>query len=446
MCCSWPLPIEAVQRAGPARVDEGARMKTRSRRLLVAGIAGATAAGVALAAAPLATADEAARHHGNHRSVIFVNGDGMSAAHREAARLNLKGRFGQLEMNKLPAAGFEATTPDDPSTVITDSAAAATAWATGKKTYNGAISVDPSGKALTYLGAEAKKAGKATGLVTTAQVTDASPAAFFSSTAQRSLQSEIARQYLDVSKPDVILGGGEDWWYPAGNPGKFQDNPAKDPTEQSKGPAGDLVAKAKSKGYQYVSSAEQLAKAKSGKLLGLFSNEEMFEQRPEGEGDLYEPKPTLQAMTEKALSTVSKNKKGFFLFVEEEGVDEFSHENNGEKMLKAMAALDQTVGMLRKYVAKHPDTLLVVTGDHDCGGLTVEDTGTTDESGDGISAEDGPFTVAGSKYQFNLDWTTSGHTGVPTPVTAAGYGASGLVGSYQNTHVHTVLRNVLLGR
>ena len=172
----------------------------------------------------------------------------------------------------------------------------------------------------------------------------------------------------------------------------------------------------------------------------------MFEQRPEGQGDVYAPQPTLETMTGKALNTLSKSKKGFFLFVEEEGVDEFSHENNGEKTLKAMAALDRTVGMLRKYVAKHPNTLLVVTGDHDCGGPTVEDTGTTDESGDGISAEDGPFTVAGSKYEFNLDWTTSGHTSAPTPVTAVGPGSSDLTGVYQNTRVHSVLKRVLLGK
>jgi alkaline phosphatase len=422
-------------------------MKTRSQRLMLTGLAGATALGVVLAAAPLATAAEATKSHpAANRSVIFVNGDGMSAAHREAARLALKGRFGQLEMNKLAVSGLEATTPNDPSTVITDSAAAATAWATGKKTYNGAISVDPAGKALPYLGREAKKAGKATGLVTTAQVTDASPAAFFSSTPQRSEQSEIARQYLEVSKPDVILGGGEDWWYPAGDPGRFADNPPKDTTEQSKSTKGDLIEEARTKGYTYVSSARQLQQAKGKKLLGLFSNEEMFEQRPEGEGDVYAPDPTLETMTSKALHTLSKNKKGFFLFVEEEGVDEFSHENNGEKMLKSMAALDSTVGMLRKYVAKHPNTLLVVTGDHDCGGLTVEDTGTTDESGDGISAEDGPFAVAGSSYKFDLDWTTSGHTGVPTPVTATGPGSAALTGLYQNTKVHTVLQQVLLGR
>lgn len=146
------------------------------------------------------------------KNVIFINGDGMGASMREAARLNLSGLEGQLAMDRLAASGQLTTTPHDPKAVVTDSAAAATAWATGEKTYNGAISVDVDGNPLATLGQQAKAAYKATGLVTTAQVTDASPAAFFANTADRGQQDEIARQYLDVSKPDVILGGGEDWW------------------------------------------------------------------------------------------------------------------------------------------------------------------------------------------------------------------------------------------
>ncbi|MEV7992139.1 alkaline phosphatase [Streptomyces sp. NPDC086077] len=117
--------------------------------------------------------------------------------------------------------------PDDPKAVVTDSAAAASAWATGEKTYNGAISVDVDGNPLAALGRQAKAAGKATGLVTTAQVTDASPAAFLANTANRSAQDEIARQYIEVSKPDVILGGGEDWWLPAGSPGASRTSPPR---------------------------------------------------------------------------------------------------------------------------------------------------------------------------------------------------------------------------
>ncbi|MFB9234913.1 alkaline phosphatase [Plantactinospora siamensis] len=418
-------------------------MTSRTVRWLLAPVlAGAVAATGMTLLNPLQSADAGAAK-GKARNVIFINGDGMSAAHREAARLYLAGLDGQLNMDKLPVSGQLITTPHDPKSPITDSAAAATAWATGEKTYNGAISVDVDHNPLPTLGQQAKANGKATGLVTTAQVTDASPAAWFSNTENRSAQDEIARQYIEVSKPDVILGGGEDFWLPAGTAGAYPDHPAEDPSEASKGTKGNLIDKARQAGYKYVSTADQLQKAKGGKLLGLFSNEEMFQQRPEGQGDIYNPVVSLATMTTKALDTLSSNKKGFFLFVEEEGVDEFSHENNATRMLQSMGELEKAVVVARNYAATHKDTLVVITGDHDCGGLTVEDTGTSDESGDGISAEDGPFAIKGSNLQFNLDWTTSGHTGVDVPVTAYGPLADQFTGKHQNTYVHDVLAQIL---
>ncbi|GAB1640597.1 alkaline phosphatase [Krasilnikovia sp. MM14-A1259] len=408
-------------------------------------LAGAVAAAGMTLVNPLTAADAgpAAKRPVKARNVIFINGDGMSAAHREAARLYYAGLDGQLTMDKLPFSGQLSTSPHDPKTPITDSAAAATAWATGEKTYNGAISVDVDGNPLPTLGAQAKAHGKATGLVTTAQVTDASPAAFFSNTANRSAQDEIARQYIEVSKPDVILGGGEDWWLPADKPGAYADHPAEDPTEASKGTKGDLIAKAQHAGYQYVSTAGQLAAAKKGKLLGLFANEELFQQREEGKGDVYSPPVSLATMTSKALGTLAGHRQGFFLFVEEEGIDEFAHENNGTRVLQAMGELEKAVAVARNYAATHPDTLVVVTGDHDCGGLTVEDNGTSDESGDGISREDGPFPIKGSPLSFTMDWTTSGHTGVDVPVTAYGPLADRFSGKHPNTYVHDVLSTIL---
>ncbi|MFD3455310.1 alkaline phosphatase [Streptomyces sp. NPDC058691] len=380
------------------------------------------------------------------KNVIFINGDGMGAAMRQAARLHFTGLNGQLAMDKLPVSGQLTTEPDDPKAVVTDSAAAATAWATGEKTYNGAISVDVDGNPLATLGQQAKAAGKATGLVTTAQVTDASPAAFFSNTANRSAQDEIARQYIEVSKPDVILGGGEDWWLPAGNAGAFKDQPAEDPSEASKGTKGDLIKKAQKAGYSYVSSADQLSRAKGGKLLGLFANEEMFQQRPEGQGDVYSPVVGLSTMTSKALSTLDKSKKGFFLMVEEEGTDEFAHSNNATRTLQSMQELEKAVAVARAYVATHSDTLLVITGDHETGGLAVEESDAADESGTGISTEDGPFTIRGSEKSFYIDWTTSGHTGVDVPVTAAGPLSDRFTGKHANTYVYDVLRQALTRR
>ncbi|MDX3238000.1 alkaline phosphatase [Streptomyces sp. ME03-5709C] len=430
-------------------MSEGVR---KARRYAAPVAAAAAAAVVTMVVSPTlgasATAPQAAAKGKAPaaKNVIFINGDGMGAAARQAARLHLAGQYGQLAMDKLPSSGQLTTDPDDPKAVITDSAAAASAWATGEKTYNGAISVDVDGNPLATLGQQAKAAGKATGLVTTAQVTDASPAAFFSNTANRSAQDEIARQYIEVSKPDVILGGGEDWWLPAGAPGAFQDKPAEDPSEASKGTKGDLIKKAEKAGYTYVSSADQLDRAKGGKLLGLFANEEMFQQHPEGQGDVYNPVVGLSTMTSKALSTLDKNKKGFFLMVEEEGVDEFAHNNNGTRVLQSMQELEKTVAVARAYVATHPDTLLVVTGDHETGGLAVEEAVSTDESGDGISAEDGPFAIRGSDKSFYIDWTTSEHTGVDVPVTAAGPLADRFSGKHPNTYVHDVLSEALTGR
>ncbi|GAA4569163.1 alkaline phosphatase [Micromonospora coerulea] len=411
-----------------------------SRRLLAPVIAGAVAGAVAAAGLILPNRirqADAGPDESRARNVILINGDGMAAAQREAARLHLVGLDGQLTMDELPVSGQLTTSPNDPKTPVTDSAAAATAWATGERTYNGAISVDVDGNPLPTLGARAKAAGRATGLVTTAQVTDASPAAFFANTANRSAQDEIARQYLEVTRPDVILGGGEDWWLPAGVAGAYPDRPAEDRAEASRGTKGDLITEAKARGYQYVSTADQLQAAKGGRLLGLFANEELFQPRREGAGGRYDPPASLATMTAKALSALSTNSKGFFLLIEEEGIDGFAHVNDGAGMLQALGELDRAVAVARDYAATHPDTLVVVTGDHECGGLTIEDTGTADESGDG------PFPIKGSSLTFTLDWTTSGHTGVDVPVTAYGPLAERFTGKHPNTHVHDVLARIL---
>lgn len=377
------------------------------------------------------------------KNIIFINGDGMSAAQREAGRLSLAGLGGRLQMDQLAVSGNLTTDSRDPSAYVTDSAAGASAWATGQKTYNGAISVDVNRKALPVLGELARKAGKATGLVTTAQVTDASPAAFFAQTPDRTRQDEIARQYLQESKPDVILGGGEDWWYPAGSPGYYPDRPLQDPTEASRGTKGNLAAEAQRRGYSYVRTPAQLQAARGTKLLGLFANEELFQQRPEGQGDIYRPVVPLATMTSKALSVLGQDKQGFFLFVEEEGIDEFAHANNGGKMLVALQQLEATVAVARRYVATHPDTLLVVTGDHETGGLTVEDNSSIDETGDGVSAEDGPFAIRGSTRTFTLDWSTGSHTDAPVPISATGPGALQFTGQHPNTYVFRVLSQAL---
>jgi alkaline phosphatase len=372
------------------------------------------------------------------KNVILMVGDGMGRAQRDAIRLSSVGLHGKTAMDDMPYTGFVHTNSADPEEFVTDSAAAATAMATGVKTYNGAIGVDLDQKPVETVLETAKKRGKATGLVTTAQVTDATPAAFGSHVKDRDEQSQIARQFLEKSRPDVILGGGEDYWYPEGNPGRHPDHPAEDPSEESKGSEGNLVERAKNLGYQYVANREELQKANGSKILGLFANEEMFQYDTEA-GDRYNPAVSLTEMTDKALQTLSKNKNGFFLLVEEEGIDAMCHVNNAELAIEAGKEFDKAVAHVKEFAKKRGDTLVIVVGDHETGGFTIEGLDDSDESGDGVSAEDGPFPVAGSDQQFMVDWTTGGHSAVSIPLTAMGPGAELLQGAYENTRIHDVI-------
>jgi alkaline phosphatase len=412
-------------------------------------LAAAITATAALVAVPTWT-DAAPKQGGREqaRNVIILQGDGMGTAQRNLIRLVTVGnKAGQdLAMNRLGHTGLVHTDPSDPKQAVTDSAAAATAFSTGVKTFNGAIGVDVNGKPVRTVLEDARRAGKSTGLVTTSQVTDATPAAYAAHVSDRAQQSEIAKQYLESSKPDVILGGGEDYWYPKGNAGALPDHPPTDPTEESKGDRGNLVDRAKALGYRYVSDRDGLRKASGPKLLGLFANEEMFEHREEGHGDLYEPAVPLPELAAKALDVLSKDRDGFFVLIEEEGIDEMAHENNAGLMVKAGAALDQTVKVAVDFARKHPGTLIVVQGDHETGGLTIENPDDGDETGDALSREDGPFAVKGTQLNVFADWTTGQHTGADTPITASGPGSEAFDGVIDNTDVHDAVAKAMRGK
>ena len=383
---------------------------------------------------------------GRAKSVILLLGDGMGQAHRLAAQLASVGIDGRLAMDRLPHAGLMGTACVDPATFVTDSAAAATALATGVKTVNGAVAIDPDGHPVPTVLELAKRAGKSTGLITTCQVTDATPAAFGAHVPHRGDQSEIARQYLEETEVDVILGGGEDWWYPAGDPGAFSDDPMPSGRERSRGTAGDLAARARELGYAYVTDRDGLRSTDSPKLLGLFANEEMFRQAPEGERDDYNPLVSLAAMTRKAIDILSRNPEGFFLLVEEAAIDRMAHRNNARLALRGVLELDRAVAVVAAHAAANPDTLLIVTADHECGGLAIagaDDAPYPYEPGADaagilpidLAGEDGPFPIAGSAHRFVMGWATTGHTAAAVPVTAMGPGAERLVGVYENTRV-----------
>lgn len=375
----------------------------------------------------------------NAKSAILLVGDGMGPTQRTAIRLATVGPGENLEMDDLPHSGFSRTNSVG-AYQLTDSAAGGTAIASGVKTLNNAVGVDAEGRRVRTLLEQAKGAGKSVGLVTTSQVTDATPAAFAAHVRDRNEESEIARQYLDESRPDVILGGGEDYWYPEGDPGAIPDDP---PEEASRGSEGDLVEKAENLGYEHVSDAEGLESAEGPKLLGLFANEEMWRAAPEGEGAVYDPEVPLPQMTRKAIEVLSRDEQGFFLVVEEEAIDGMGHANNAELTLESGKLLDEAVGVAKGYAEENPDTLLVTAADHETGGMSIDAVARPDLLEPPDPGEDGPFRVAGSEDEFVVDWTTSGHTASEVPITAAGPGAAGIEGVHENTHLYDVIRGAL---
>ncbi len=432
----------------------------RARHIVVAaGGAAALAAGLLTGAAVDRDDDRADRRGDGRgdgrgrgeraRNVVLLVGDGLSMAARDATRLATVGQDGQLAMDSLRYAGWTYTDSVDPEEAVTDSAAAATALATGVRTVNGAVGVDAEGDAVPTLLEQARRLRKATGLVTTSQVTDATPASFGAHVENRDDQSEIARQFIEESRPDVILGGGEDWWYPTGDEGAYPDDPDDRRPEESRSPIGNLVERAEDEGYDYVSTPEELEATDADRILGLFANQEMFEQAPEGQGDEYAPVVPLTTMTQKALDVLSRDRHGFFLMVEEEAIDEMAHNNNAGLTIEAGQALDETVALVRSFAEEHRGTLVVVVGDHETGGMAIENDDPDDESRDTgseapavlQSEEDGPFPVVDSNPQleFFVDWTTDGHTGAATPLTAEGPGAERLARAQDATNVHDVL-------
>lgn len=214
---------------------------------------------------------------GRARNVILLVGDGLNDAHLQAARLVAAGPQGRLAVDRLPHTASVLT--HSASSLVTDSAAAATAMATGVKTVNGAVGVDAGGRPLPTVLERAKSAGKAAGLVTTSFVTDATPAAFAAHVRDRGDTASIAAQML-AAGVDVILGGGENDFLPAGERGCHPQ-----PGKRAEG--RDLVEEARARGYATPCTAadlEDLAGRRASKVLGLFGDGDLFPALYGGDG------------------------------------------------------------------------------------------------------------------------------------------------------------------
>lgn len=320
------------------------------------------------------------------KNVIIMIGDGMSLPQIYSG-LTMNG--GGLNLERAHYIGLSRTNSSDNYT--TDSAAGGTAIACGVKTKNGAIGVDAAGEKVPSMIALAEEKGKKTGIVVTSEVTHATPASFYAHQPSRKMGEEIAADLLNL-EVDVVYGGGRDHFM------KRADH-------------RDLISELKNKGYQYIDQTTELKNVSSDKVIGLFNDSHM----PSVENNRGSMLPDCVSS---ALVLLDKNNQnGFLLMVEGSQIDFESHANKGNNVASEMIDFDNAVKVAFDFADNNPGTLVIVTADHETGGMTIQ----------GGNFEDKSVKTA---------FSTKSHTAIPVPVFAYGTGADQMAGFYHNTEIY----------
>ncbi len=319
------------------------------------------------------------------KNIILLIGDGMGTAQIYAG---LTANKGHLNLERCRHIGFSKTNSSDK--FITDSAAGATAFSIGQKTYNGAIGVDSTGKSQETILETAEKNGLATGMVATCSITHATPASFIAHQPSRALDEDIAADFLKTDI-DVFIGGGLKYF-----------------AQRTDG--RNLVTELKAKNYQIADSTGNLSKYTTGKLAAFMANIHQ-PKLSQGRGNM------LVEGTKTALQILSKNEKGFFLMVEGSQIDWGGHANESDYIVQEMIDFDNAIGTALDFAQKDGETLIIVTADHETGGYAL--TGGDLKTG---------------KVEGKFVW--GNHTGVMVPVFAFGPGAEEFMGMYHNTAIY----------
>lgn len=300
------------------------------------------------------------------KNLIILIGDGMGPAQVTLTRLYAQKYFDQdmLTLDEI-LVGTNSTfagdsTYKDESGVVTDSAASATAFGTGFKTYNGAISVtnEEVARPIASVIEAAEAAGKATGLISTARITHATPAAYATHVRQRSMENAIAAQYV-TSGVDVLLGGGERHFVATEEEAKFGKTKREDGL--------NVIELFQEKGYEVVTSSDELEKAKGEKLLGLFNDSHIPYNLDREDTQV----PSLAEQLSKAIEVLERDDDGFVIMVEGGRIDHAGHANDIHSVVQETLEFDEAVKVALEYAKQDGETSVMVTADHETGGLTI---------------------------------------------------------------------------
>lgn len=326
------------------------------------------------------------------KNVILLIGDGMGLA-QICAGFVASG--GYLNFERFKHIGLSRTNSADD--YITDSAAGATAISTGKKTYNKAIGVDKDSLPAKTILEYAEENGWATGMVVTCPVTHATPASFIAHQPSRSMDEAIAADFLKTDI-DVFIGGGQSYF---------------DKRADGKNLLNDL----RKNGYQVATDLKSIYAVTQGKLAGFMAEKDPLPAH-KGRDSSFLKEATLHA-----IRLMKNNANGFFLMVEGSQIDWGGHSNEIDYITAEMLDFDRTLGAVLDFAEKDGNTLVIVTADHETGGLSLNQ---------------------GTSYRRKhvaAAFTTKSHTGIMVPVFAYGPGAEAFQGIYQNTEIFHKMMN-----
>lgn len=325
------------------------------------------------------------------KNVILMIGDGMSLMHVYSAWTANRGK---LFLDNCQAVGLSKTYCANK--LITDSGAGGTAIATGQKTNYHSVGVDTQGRPLKSLVDLASEKGKSTGIAVTCRLWDATPADFCCHNTDRDAEAEIVADYVNCNA-DYVFGGGA----------KLFEN-----REDGR----DLFKELREKGFQTPRSWDELEKINSGKVFAV--PYPVDTPLPAERGDL------LARASLKGIELLNQNKNGFFMMIEGSQLDDYGHFNDLDLLMQETHDFDRTIGAIYQWAAQDGETLVVVTADHETGGLTLVD-GDLNEG------------------KIVCKFSTGSHSGVMVPVYAFGPGAEEFTGIYENTAIFDQIKKLL---
>lgn len=327
----------------------------------------------------------------NPKNVIFMIGDGMGIAQIYAG---MTANNNSLSLEQCTHSGFVKTY--SASHFTTDSGAGGTALSCGIKTKNGMIGMTPDSVPAQSILQLASKNKLATGMVVACAVTHATPASFIAHQVNRNMYEEIAADYLKTDI-DVFIGGGRNHF-------------------EKRKDGRNLTSELKAKNYNVAYTLDEVKAVKSGKLAGLLYDN----QNPA----MPERGSMLPDATVAALDILDNSKKGFFLMIEGSQIDWAGHNNDLSHVIKEVLDFDQTIARVLDFAKRDKNTLVIVTADHETGGMTLLD---------------GTF----GSGQLTTVFTTKNHSGVPVPVFAFGPGAENFMGFMENTAMKGKIEKLL---